>query len=203
VRSILLVTAVSSVQLVSAVQRINVAVCNMDAVGESDVSNAKTETELIYRAVGVQIVWWDCGPFPASSSPERTPWFVIRLRNDKPPSKGGSASLDVMGLAFVEGREGGATADAYLRAIRATAERQHTDAGVLLGFVLAHELGHLILGPGHTPVGLMQAVWGEQQIDDLRQRRLRFSREGGERIRLALKARTGTRDRGHWGWGVK
>jgi hypothetical protein len=42
------------------------------------------------------------------------------------------------------------------------------DAGVLLGFVMAHELGHVLLGAGHTPDGVMQAAWGEMYA--LRQR---------------------------------
>ena len=68
--------------------------------------------------------------------------------------------------------------------------RHHGDSGVLLGFVMAHELGHLLLGAGHTPNGVMQAAWSQKQMDALRQRWLRFTEEGAARIRRALEART-------------
>jgi hypothetical protein len=99
-----------------------------------------------------------------------------------------------MGKAFVEDA-GGYMADAYLQAIQATSELRHGDPGVLLGFVVAHELGHLILGAGHTPDGVMQAAWGQRQMDALRQRWLKFPEEGAVRIQRVLESRTG-RDTG-------
>lgn len=176
-------------------QRINVTVCNLGGVSDSVVSAAKAETELAYLPARVRIVWRACDALPASASQARVPWFVIRLRNDGPPAAAGPASLAVMGKAFVDAR-GGAVADAYFPAIRATAEQRHADEGVLLGFVMAHELGHLLLGPGHTPDGLMQAAWGQKEIEALRQRRLRFTGDGAERIRRALAARTAASH--HW-----
>jgi len=194
-RSLLLITAVSSVQVVAAAQRMNVAICSTDRLGASDLSMAKTETELVYRAAGVEIVWYGCDAFPASPSRARAPWFLVRLWNHKAAVSAGSGCPDVMGQAFVE--EGaGTTADAYIPAIWATADEQHADRGVLLGFVVAHELGHLLLGPRHASLGLMQPVWGRPQIDALRQRHLRFTRAGAQRIRLALHARTPQRI--HW-----
>jgi len=187
-RSILLLTAVSSVELLAAGQPIRVAVCNVGGVSEPDLSRAKAEAELVYRNAGASIIWGNCDAFQGSWFPARAPTFLLRLSNDKPSPTVGPAALDVMGEAFVEQGDSGNTAEAYLRAIRAKAELYHTDAGVLLGFVLAHELGHLLLGPGHTPDGLMQAVWGRKQIDALRQRRFGFSPQCAERIRLAIDA---------------
>jgi hypothetical protein len=100
-----------------------------------------------------------------------------------------------MGKAFVEDA-GGYMADAYFQSIQATSEKHHGDSGVLLGFVMAHELGHLILGAGHTPDGVMQASWGQKQMDALRQRWLRFNEQSAGRIRHALEARTSTTDAG-------
>jgi hypothetical protein len=193
-KSTLLITLVSLLKPLPAGQRINVAVCNLDGINKSLVSRAKEEAELIYRSMQVQIVWRSCTPTFAFLSPAQSALFLIRLRNDKPPAAAGPASLDVMGKAFVNSPEGGYLADAYLQAIRATSEERHTDAGILLGFVVAHELGHLLLGPGHARDGVMQAVWGESEVEALAQRRLRFNRESAERIQHALEARTGVSD---------
>ena len=129
-----------------------VAVCNLGDVSGSVIAGAKAETELVYRSAGVTIVWHDCQAFPPSAGQANDPWFVIRLRTDEPPLTVGPASLDVMGKAFVEDA-GGYRADAYFQAVQATSEKHHGDSGVLLGFVMAHELGHLLLGAGHTPDG--------------------------------------------------
>ena len=192
----LLMTALCCVELLTAGQRMNVAVCNLDGVREPIITKAKAETELVFGAAGATIVWRDCGVFLTPAEPKREPWFVVRLRTGKPPLTVGPASLDVMGRAFVEEHGGGTMADAYLQAIQATSEQHGGDAGELLGFVMAHELGHLLLGAGHTPDGVMQAAWSQKQMDALRQRWLRFTKEGAARIRLALEARTAAGDGG-------
>jgi hypothetical protein len=166
-----------SVELLTAGQHMNVALCNPDGIRESIVVGSKAETELVFGSAGVTIVWRDCGTFPSAAQQTRDPWFIVRLRIDKPPKTVGPASLDVMGKAFVDEHGGGYMADAYFQAVQETSERHQGDPGVLLGFVVAHELGHLLLGPGHTSNGVMQAAWGEKQMDDLRQRWLRFTEE--------------------------
>jgi len=98
-----------------------------------------------------------------------------------------------MGKAFVEDA-GGYTADAYFQSIQTTSERYQLDPGVLLGFVMAHELGHLLLGAGHTPDGVMQTALGQRQMDAMRQRLLKFNEQSAARIRHALEARTATSD---------
>jgi hypothetical protein len=174
----------------------NVAVCNLDGLGESIVAKAKAETELVFGSAGVTIVWRECDAFPTPEAQEPAPWFVVRLRKGKPPLTAGPASLDVMGKAFVAEHGGGTMADAYIQAIQTTSEQHHGDSGVLLGFVMAHELGHLLLGPGHSAEGVMQAAWGQKQMDALRQRWLRFNEKGAARIRRALEERTAVRDVG-------
>jgi hypothetical protein len=184
----LLFTAVCSTTILAGAQQIDVAVCSLGSVPDSAIAQAKTEAELVYRSVGIAIVWHGCDGFPAPSEQLRSPWFVVRLRTDEPPVKVGAVSVDAMGKAFVEGHGRGSMADVYLQAIQATAEQYSGDFGVLLGFVMAHELGHLFLGPGHTRDGIMQAAWGKTQMNALRQRWLRFNRENGERIRWAIGA---------------
>ena len=191
----LLMTALGAAELLTAGQQMNVAVCNLDVVRDAIVAKAKAETDLVFRSAGVTIVWRDCDVFPTPAEQEREPWFIVRLRTGKPPLTVGPASLDVMGKAFVEEHGGGTMADAYFQAVQATSAQHHGESGVLLGFVMAHELGHLLLGAGHTPDGVMQAAWSQKQMDALRQRWLRFTQEGAARIRRSLESRT-ARDAG-------
>jgi len=50
-------------------------------------------------------------------------------------------------------------------AVKAAVERAGIDPGALLGRALAHEVGHLLLrSPGHSPGGLMRAVWTDEEL---------------------------------------
>ncbi|MBZ5586362.1 MAG: hypothetical protein LAQ30_30080 [Acidobacteriia bacterium] len=139
-------------------QEMNVSVCNLDEVAESLVSNARRETEAVFRSAG-------------------------------------PAALDLMGRAFpTEPSGAGSMADAYLQAVQDFAERHEPDDGALLGFVIAHELGHLLLGPGHARDGVMQSPWGRKEVEAARRRSLLFNKEEAARIRLELQTRTASAD---------
>jgi hypothetical protein len=192
----LLLTTLCSIELLAAGRQMNVAVCNADGVREPVIAKAKAETELVFASAGVTIVWRACDGFPTPAEQAREPWFVVRVRTGKPPRTVGPASLDVMGKAFVEEHSGGTLADVYLQAIQAMSQQHAGDSGVLLGFVMAHELGHLLLGPEHSQDGVMQAAWGQKQMDALSRRWLRFSKEGAARIRRGLEPRMAAGDAG-------
>ena len=152
-RSALLFALFSSATLFAA-EPMYVSVCNLGGLPESTLARAKAQTEAAFRSAEVRIEWKGCNEDPAA-----TPWFTLRLRNDEPPKMAGTSSLNAMGRAFVTESGEGYLADAYFKAIRELASQHQADAGDLLGYVMAHELGHLLLGPGHVPGGVMRANW--------------------------------------------
>jgi hypothetical protein len=101
----------------------------------------------------------------------------------------GFASIDLV-------RGAGWLATVLADAVRAMAARTGADTGTLLGRVIAHELGHLLLGSStHSEAGLMRARWHD---DDLRQDRpldWRFSAADARKMRRALQARAREHDR--------
>jgi hypothetical protein len=125
----LLIGALCSTELLTGAIPMSVAVCNPDGVPASIVAAAKKETELVFRAAGVTIVWRDCTQFATPAEQLHDPWYVVRLRIDLQPKTTGQTSLDVMGKAFVNDHGGGTMADAYVQSIRATSDRFHGDAG--------------------------------------------------------------------------
>lgn len=172
-RTLTLILAMFSTGFLAAGQQMNVSLCNLGGLPGSVLARAKAETESVFQSAGVRIEWKACEEGP--DGPVRTAWFTLRLRGDKPPKTMGTSSLDAMGRAFVvEGRDG-YLADAYFQAIQDLAERHQADAGALLGYVIAHELGHLLLGPGHVPDGVMRAGWNVNELRALRQRWLKFN----------------------------
>jgi hypothetical protein len=184
-----LLLAILSAGTLCAEERMNVSVCNLGNLPESVVAGAKAETEAIFRYAGIRIEWKACDEYQANGA-AGVPWFIVRLRNDKPPKLAGASSLDAMGKAFLDKEsEEGYLTDANFRAVQELAERHRVDADELLGCVIAHELGHLLLGPGHVPGGIMQAHWSGNELQSLRQRRLKFNHFQRGRIQSELRTR--------------
>jgi hypothetical protein len=80
---------------------------------------------------------------------------------------------------------------AFYARIDATAERHGTDVAKVLGIVMAHELGHLLLAHGtHSSAGIMSGRWGQFEMDLVAAGLLSFTKEQAESIRRAVAALT-------------
>jgi hypothetical protein len=67
-------------------------------------------------------------------------------------------------------------ADVYCGAIRElTLLYPVAGADQLMGYAMAHELGHLLIGAGHRPNGLMPAALSKKELDALNHRHLKFN----------------------------
>jgi hypothetical protein len=64
---------------------------------------------------------------------------------------------------------------AYYHRIENYARRSHLQSNVLLGYVMAHELGHVLLrSTSHRDAGLMRAEWRPQELAGMLKGRLQF-----------------------------
>jgi hypothetical protein len=60
-------------------------------------------------------------------------------------------------------------------------------AGVLLGHVMAHELGHMLEGISrHSDSGVMKAHWDDDDFDQMVVRPLSFSSEDSDLIQIGV-----------------
>jgi hypothetical protein len=131
----------------------------------------------VYRDIGIELDWADndCHPL------ERV--FAVSITSRE--MAGTSVSDYTLGFA-----ESG-TVDATVLYDRVTkfARRYHINRGVMVGYVIAHELGHLLLPPkSHSMNGVMR------DVIDLRlaaERQLRFTPEQGALILVRLAAASG------------
>jgi hypothetical protein len=63
--------------------------------------------------------------------------------------------------------------------------------GVLLGHVIAHEVGHILEGNGwHSPEGIMKAHWSHTDLEKMAAVPLSFDRDDIESIRAGVSRRT-------------
>jgi hypothetical protein len=180
------ICAVLSTVTLFASERMNVSVCVPGNLRKSAVMRAQTETEVLFRFMDIEIVWSKCGSGPASVEAARQHWFTVRVRGDYAVAAPGTASLDILGRAFVSSDRPGNLADVYFRTIESLANREHIQTGVVMGCVMAHELGHLLLGPGHVHDGIMRSAWNHNDMQAIRVRCLRFDNAENDRIRREL-----------------
>jgi hypothetical protein len=60
----------------------------------------------------------------------------------------------------------------------------------MLGRAIAHEIGHALLGGGHSSQGIMQARWGGGQLEFAAANDMVFTPDQERALRLAIKTRT-------------
>lgn len=192
-RFLAIYTVLSAVTLLAA-ERMNVSVCNLGHLNESLITRAEAEAANAFRSFGIEVVWAKCGDEVGPGATDRESRILIRLRNDRPPQMAGLASLDAMGRAFVLAPGEGRIADVYYKATRIFADEHTADLDALIGYVIVHEIGHLLLGPGHSARGIMHSPWKGRDVMALDRRWLKFSAPQQAEILRRLHALNSERD---------
>jgi hypothetical protein len=153
------------------------------------LKNAETEAGSVFQKADIDVKWSDCKS--GLAQPHDSRWFLIRLRADRVPHFAGDLSLHAMGRAFVSEDENhvreGYIADVYYRAVRVLSDTTQTSMGSLIGYTIAHEIGHLLLGPGHRAYGIMRAKWGQDELRAISQRFLGFDKADQIKLREGLR----------------
>jgi len=180
------------------VPSVTVYVYNLAHVSRQSLDVAEAEASRIFLKAGVRTKWVDC---PLSSA-EKARFPDCRLesgRNDlvlKIFSDFSSRRLGLraQNLGFCPASEdsgpGSEAALAYNR-IKDRAKSWEADPLQILAFAAAHELGHLLLhSTGHSPTGIMRAVWNPDDLQRAARGELVFTPEQAGFIRAAARTRT-------------
>jgi hypothetical protein len=159
-----------------------------------DVRAAAAEvTRHIYAAIGVDIIWVDRCPLGC---------LIAFSREAQADTTGGNLMVTILpdGMTsreFPAGVMGGApergyVAWAFFGRIKAFAFDRDLLVATLVGHVIAHEVGHVLLREGHAPKGLMRARWVDPELLQAKLGRLGFTATQGRRIRTRLESGRGT-----------
>ena len=123
-------------------------------VQSCELAVAKAEVERVFEVAGVEITWaGDPIPVPSSVAAQAgfQPHVVLFVEDASEPAD----RTDIAGSAS---RETG-RARVFRNRILAEAKNHQTEPTVVLGRVMAHEIGHLLLPPNsHSTHGIMQAA---------------------------------------------
>jgi len=142
---------------------------------------AEADSSKILERAGVRLNWRNCRPEdPCPIAPD----FVhvsMRIVNHT----GGEG----LGCSLVT-NAGGADAAASLENVQRLARASGILAWQILAAVMAHEIGHLMLGPSHSGSGLMHGNWDVHDLGHLGQRQLKFDLAQSTRLKAAVLARS-------------
>jgi len=157
-------------------EHMSVAVCNIGVLPAQVIEHAEAEAAYVFRAMGVEVHWTSCAAEVDAADVRMRPDFIVRVRVCGHIAKAGPASLAAMGRAFMDPGGVGDMADVYYGAIQElTLLFPFAGADQVMGYTMAHELGHLLIGEGHRPSGLMRAAWSKTELDALNHRQLKFN----------------------------
>ncbi len=168
---------------------------------ESVLVPAKEVAAGVFRKLGIQIAWADCTP--GSESAQRHPAcqpqavFETDVLNLKIISRemaqrvSGLFPGDTFGFALPAQGDGfGSNATIFYHSVGEVAPDAKRLPATILGHVLAHEMGHLLLGmKGHSRHGIMHVPWGPQELGRASQGGLLFEAKQGRRIQAQVEAR--------------
>ena len=178
-------------------QVITVMVYNYARIPQAVLAQTEREAARIYRRGGIAVEFQDCpltaqdaALFPAcqgTAGPARLAVRILpreiaeRLRQVQ-ESYGFALYPEDGGFAFI--------ANVFAHDAGLLAERHGLQHGVVLGHLLAHEMGHLLLGSGsHASSGIMHAVWRGPELQTMATGQMLFSTGELEEMRRNIAAR--------------
>jgi hypothetical protein len=189
----LTISMLVSATVAFAGQRVTVAVCNVDELPAQVIEHAEAEATYVFQAMDVEIHWTECGAEVGAKDARIGPDFIIRVRVGRHITKAGPWLRWMLGQAFMDPGGAGVMADVYYGTIEELVHLYPVVGGdQVLGYSMAHELGHLLIGPGHARKGIMQAPWGKKELDAIKRSQLQFS----EAERATILRKLGSRAAG-------
>jgi hypothetical protein len=180
---------------------LTISVFNEVELSADAVEHAETRAGLVLAASGIEVlaasgievIWIQCKPVPSGQFGLASPTACASLAypahlSVRILSQSDTQSEHACGYSWLDEEGKGVRAAAFYSCVVASAQG-HLDGSELLGYVIAHEVGHLLLGPhAHSLEGLMRAHWGQNELHEAALGNLYFSSHEEARLRSRLEA---------------
>ena len=177
--------------------QITLRVYDYAQVSPRTLGHAEEEASRILRTAGVEMAWVDCptsvevaANYPACEPPLGAMAVDLRIL---PPSMAArlQSGREQLGFALPSTKAGSASAAWIFRhRVEQLADSKDADQAQILGHAMAHEIGHLLLGPNrHSDRGIMRANWDRKTLQEAGRGQLLFTSIQAELIRAGVQAR--------------
>ena len=169
--------------------RISVRIYDRTGLAAATTTGALAIAQEALGSASISVEWQRCevatGGDPCASP--LTHELVIRIVRTGPPSPAGHHPL---GEALVDVATGsGVFATIYFNRVHQLSRSAGIGNAHVLGYAIAHELGHLLLGSSsHTAEGLMRPVWRERDLRRMQPADWQFSATDAAALRDRFEA---------------
>lgn len=191
--------ATLAAQMPEPKSKIQVLVYNYAGVPAETLARAEREATRIYSRTGIETEWLDCpltpdeaAQRPACQLPVTPTRLAVRILSRDMGRRAGLSSSSFGSALFPEQGGFGMIAQVCAECSEELAKGREAMHAAILGHVLAHELGHLLLGVGsHGATGLMHVPWHKKELERVVQGSLLFTSWEGDKMRRQVLARAG------------
>jgi hypothetical protein len=160
---------------------------------------AEDQAREIFRRAGLATVWLDCSPKlereklePGSCYFSDTTHLTLKISPHAMNAKVRDR-IEVLGTAYPDEKGAGYFAYVFYDRIQELAQRRRL-GHALLADVMAHEIGHLLLGStSHSPSGIMCAHWNYEQLRNVSEGAMAFVPAQSRIMRDRLRVRQSDR----------
>jgi hypothetical protein len=153
------------------------------------LSDARDETKRVYQKAGIKISWIECASSKGEAAPDlrcQDPPLATHLNLRIVPNASKSSD-GIFGVAFLSARGTGAYSDVFYDSVVKLNGNGHLGLALVMGHVMAHELGHLLLGlNAHSRWGIMCPSWHWDELRLASMGTLLFSEEQARFMRERL-----------------
>jgi hypothetical protein len=156
--------------------RITVRTLNVVPVEKEVLERAREVVEKVYRRSGTEIAWIDCplDGAPSCATPRGQAEISLRIYRRSERTKR-AIGESIGGLALPG--DGGGIVHLHYDRLEEIGRGEEIPLELALGITAAHEIGHLLIGSGHSNLGVMRATLGVRDWHDAAQGALLFDRE--------------------------
>jgi hypothetical protein len=174
--------------------RLEVRVYRSDSTSNGMMMEAARVADSVFQQSGVGVEWVDCPGRADRGRPidERCTYptgpLQLALRM---VARRNAAEHHHLGAALAtRERDAAQYATVYLDSIETLVADGPGSARTLLGYIVAHELGHLLLGPdSHSTLGIMRPRWPGVGLFSTPPAEFLFNPEQANQLREAVRAR--------------
>jgi len=176
---------------------VKISVFNDAQISERTLLRAERVAAELFAHAGIRTDWMNCGPAAERTEEqalcnEAAFPLHLQLRIRERSLNLGESTL---GLSFLDTNGIGGHADVFFAGIGPIEQEAHLRTETVLGLVMAHEVGHLLLGSkSHSASGIMRAHWQRQELSAAGEGALGFSEAEARKMQNRLESASSVRE---------
>lgn len=168
--------------------QVTVSVYNDSDISDRTLLEAERIATRVFRQAAIDVEWVNIRHSRETTSGDpQASQTALTLRVVPSPL---TLTTAAFGVAFLAKDGSGHYADVFYTPVQKLCAVSNVSASTLLAHVMAHEIGHLLLGSNaHAPLGMMRAHWESGDLRRAAMGELLFTSEQSQRMRGRLLTR--------------